>query len=142
MEPTSDHDLFSLAIQIETVIVAIWALLGAGVAGVGALFVALQPLKKSSRLVLIVAYIVFASVNLLGLLNQRSQHNQLIAMVQCDDKQWTNPGACRSLKANSVRQYPWSENLEYIGAHLAIDCGVIFALMVAGRPRGELSAKL
>ena len=134
MEPTSDRDLLSLAIQVETVIVAIWGLLGAGVAGIGVLFAALRPSSNISRAVLIAVYVVFAFVNLVGLLNQRSQHDQLIAMIQCYSKQWKDPGACEALKANSARRFlPWSEKIDYIAAHLAIDCGVIFALMTVGQ---------
>jgi hypothetical protein len=115
--PMPDTDWVSNATQIQAIVLNLWTVYVAIAAAAIALITSgREALKKLSiRLLIGVAYVGSASVNLLAMLNLRAQHDILASHVTDPALQW-----------HMLQPRPW----EYIAIHILVDVGMFVAILL------------
>lgn len=125
LNPMPDADWIQNATEIQSIVVNLWTVYVAIAAATLALITSgRKSLEKGSiRILVAVAYLGSAIVNLLAMLNLRVQHDILAAHVTDATLRW-----------HMLQPRPW----EYLLIHCLIDVGICIAIIVIP---GKLQAK-
>jgi hypothetical protein len=117
INPLPDSDWINNATQIQSIVVNLWTVYVAiGAAAIALITSGREALKRLSiRLLVGVAYVGSAGVNLLAMLNLRAQHDILASHLTNKELQW-----------HMLQPRPW----EYIAIHILVDAGMFIAILI------------
>ncbi len=112
-----DENWFNAATAVQSIVLNLWTVYLAIAAATLALITSGRKIleKGSIRILIAGAYFGSAVVNLLAMLNLRTQHDILARHITDSQLQW-----------HMLQPRPW----EYIVTHLVVDVGIVIAVLV------------